>query len=176
MWDAIPDDWWLSNETCKYMLACLMHKDNKDISVKPTKLVPGWTQRKACQEKERAVADKHAKAKAERLTHSEQYGDVDHAIKKARVAGMKSHAEKIAIDTIISQVNLLQENSEFYKEIHGEERYKTMIINLLNQLPGIPNPARTDSLTQVSLTAHGSQREMELTIPGDVKISILVDE
>ena len=61
------------------------------------------------------------------------YGDVDHAIKKVRVAGMKSHAENIAIDTIISQVNVLWENSELYKEIHGEERYKTKIVNLLKQ-------------------------------------------
>ena len=75
------------------MLACFMHKDNKDISAKPTKLSPGRTQRKVCQEKERAVVDKHTKAKVECPIHSEQYGDVDHAIKKARVAGMKSHAE-----------------------------------------------------------------------------------
>ena len=88
---------------------------------------------------------------------------------------MKSHAENIAIDTIISQVNVLWENSEFYKEIHGEERYKTMIINLLNQLPGIPNLAMMDSLTQESSTARGSWRGVELTIPGDDKISISDD-
>ena len=51
---------------------------------------------------------------------------------------MKSHAEKIAVDMIISQVNVLHENIEFYKEIHqGEVKYKLMIANLLNQLPGV---------------------------------------
>ena len=41
IWAAIPDEWWLNSETCKFMLACLVHKDNKDISSKPTKLPPG---------------------------------------------------------------------------------------------------------------------------------------
>jgi hypothetical protein len=98
------------SKTCKFMLACLVHKDNKDILPKSTKLAPGRSWKNAHQEKESAVAEQRAKAKAERpipLNTHKRYGDVDHAIKKARVAGMQLHAEKIAVDTIISQVNVL---------------------------------------------------------------------
>jgi hypothetical protein len=50
----------------------------------------------------------------------EQEGDVDRARKKARIAGMRSHAEKLAVDNIISQVNVLWKNAELYKEMHGD--------------------------------------------------------
>jgi hypothetical protein len=168
------------SETCKFMLACLVHKDNKDISSKPMKLAPGRSRKNARQEKESAVAEQRAKAKAERPVPSkthERYGDVDHAIKKASVAGMQSHAEKIAVDTIISHVNVLRENAEFYKEFHGEERYKSMIVYLLNQLPGVPKPAETDSSTQESSTPRSRKgMEVDLTDFADEDIRSLSAE
>jgi hypothetical protein len=60
------------SKRCKYMLACLVHKDNKYILSKPTKLAPGRSWKNARQEKERAVAEKRAKAKAERPVPREQ--------------------------------------------------------------------------------------------------------
>jgi hypothetical protein len=168
------------SKTCKFMLACLIHKDNKDISSKPAKLAPGRSWKNAPQEKESAVAEQRAKPKAEcpvpSNTHK-QYGDVDHAIKKARVAGMQLHAEKIAVDAIISQVNVLWENAEFYKEFHGKERYKLMILNLLNQLPGVPKPAETKSSTQESSTPHSCKgMEVDLTDFADEDIRLLLAE
>ena len=29
--------WWLADESCKYILSVLVHKDNKDLSTRPTK-------------------------------------------------------------------------------------------------------------------------------------------
>jgi hypothetical protein len=155
------------SKACKFMLACLVHKDNKDILSKPTKLAPGRTRKNTCQEKEKVLAEERAKAKAECPVpaSNERYGDVDHAIKKAKVAGMQSHAEKIAVDSIISQVNVLRENVEFYNEFHGEERYKSMIVNLLNQLPGVPKTAGTVSSGQSSTPA--SRRGIEVNLTGN---------
>jgi hypothetical protein len=154
---------------CKFMLACLTHKNNKDILSKPTKLAPGRTWKNACQEKEKVVTEQRAKAKAEHPVPSshEWYGDIDYAIKKAKFAGMQSHAEKIAVDSIMSQVNVLRENAEFYKEFHGEERYKLMIVNLLNQLPGVPKTAGTVSSRQLSTPASRGGMEVGLTGNGD---------
>jgi hypothetical protein len=151
------------------MLACLVHKDNKDILSMPTKLAPGRTQKNARQEKEKVVAEQRAKAKAERPVPAshERYGDVNHAIKKAKVADMQLHVEKIAVDSIISQVNVLRENAEFYKEFHGEERYKSMIVNLLNQLPGVPKTAGTISSGQSSTSASCRGMEVDLMGNGD---------
>jgi hypothetical protein len=115
------------------MLACLMHKNNKDISFKPTKLAPSCSQKEARKEKERALADERAKARLQHpISDREHFGDIELAIKKTRVDRMKSHSEKIAVDTIIVQVNLLRENHAFYQEVHGEERYRAMVVNLLN--------------------------------------------
>ena len=38
----------------------------------------------------------------------ETYGDVDLAIKKAKVEGMKSYASKTAMNMIVMQVNLMR--------------------------------------------------------------------
>ena len=43
VWANIPKGWWLNHDFCKYILflSCLVHKDNKDISTKPTEQPPG---------------------------------------------------------------------------------------------------------------------------------------
>ena len=41
--ELISHDWWLADKSCKYILSVLVHKDNKDISTKPTKQPPGPT-------------------------------------------------------------------------------------------------------------------------------------
>ena len=78
---------------------------------------------------------------------------------------MQLHAEKLKVDNITSQVNILWENVELYKEIHGEDRFKSMIVNLLNQLPGVPNNAGTVSSRQTSTPA--SCQVMEVDLAGD---------
>ncbi len=39
----IPLGWWLRDDSCKYILSVFVHKDNKDILTRPTKLPPGPT-------------------------------------------------------------------------------------------------------------------------------------
>ncbi len=34
VWGNIPEGWWLNHDICKYILSCLVHKDNKDITTK----------------------------------------------------------------------------------------------------------------------------------------------
>jgi hypothetical protein len=110
-----------------------------------------------------------AKAKMEHPVPAshERFCDVQHAIKKAKVAGMQSHADKIAVNRIILQVNILRENAEFYKELHGEERYKSMIVNLLNQLPGLPKTAGTVNPRQLSTPVSPWGMEVDLTGNGN---------
>ncbi len=66
------------------MLASLVHKDNKDISSRPTKLPPGRSRMDARKEKEHAISVERGKAKMDRpVPVQETYGDVDVAVKKA---------------------------------------------------------------------------------------------
>jgi hypothetical protein len=150
------------------MLACLVHKDNKDISLCPTNLPPGWSCIAAWKEKEHAILVEQGKAKMDRpVPAQETYGDVDIAIKKAKVEGMKSFASKSAMDMIVMQVNLICKNAEIFKSIHGESKYNTMIANLLCQLPGVNRSvgrsAGTESSTQQLSTPTGC-RGMEVDI------------
>jgi len=170
VWEAIPEGWWLTSETCKFMLACLVHKDNKDISSRPTKLPPGRSRSAARKEKEHAILEEQVKAKTDRpVPAQETYGDVDLAIKRAKVQGMKSYASKTATDMIVTQVNLMRENAEIFKSIHGESEYNSMIVNLLCQLPGVNRNAgtnrtvETESSTQQASTLTGC-RGMEVDI------------
>ena len=41
--EEIPHSWWLADESCKYILSVLVHKDNKDLSTRLTKQPPGPT-------------------------------------------------------------------------------------------------------------------------------------
>ncbi len=43
---AIPETWWLTSLSCKYMLCCFVHKDCKDLSTRPTELPAGHTRKK----------------------------------------------------------------------------------------------------------------------------------
>ncbi len=94
---------------------------------------------------------------------------------------MKSHSEKIAVDTTVTQVNLLRENQAFYQEVHREEKYRGMIVNLLNKLPGVPAPEVPESVSQegasLACRAPGSSRQgMEVTILGEDNFSLSDDE
>ncbi len=105
----IAPSWWLEHESSKYMLAIFVHKDNKDISSMPTRLPPGDTREIVREEKEQALLDERATAKAK---HPVTHGDVDHQIIMAWVAGMHSHVEKQNLESIVMQINVMRENEQ----------------------------------------------------------------
>ena len=92
VWANIPKGWWLNHDFCKYILSCFVHKDNKDISTKPTEQPPGHSSIEARGRKEKALEVERAVTKADRPV--EKYGDVDHQLKKIRVEGMQSQVLK----------------------------------------------------------------------------------
>ncbi len=69
------------------MLACFVHKENKDLSSRLTKLPQGKTQKNARKGKRRVI--KEVRSVAKELYHlvawngQERYGNIDHQIKKA---------------------------------------------------------------------------------------------
>jgi hypothetical protein len=84
-----------------------------------------------------------------------------------------SHSNCKAVELVI----LIEAGTQFYKEFHGEERYKSMIVNLLNQLPGVPKPAETESSTQRSSTPRSPKgMEVDLTDFADEDIRLLSAE
>jgi hypothetical protein len=140
VWANILKGWWLNNDFCKYILSCLVHKDNKDISTKPTEQPPDHSRIEARGRKEKALEVERAVAKADRPV--EKYGDVDHQLKKTRVEGMQSQvlknrvdAIKTNVDAIRTQIELMQKMESVYVRKMGQSKYDDMIVSLINQLP-----------------------------------------
>jgi hypothetical protein len=140
VWGNIPKGWWLNHDIYKYILSCLVHKDNKDIMTRPTQQPPGYLSIEAKGRKEKALEGKRAVAKADRPV--EKYGDVDHQIKKIQVEGMQSQVLKncvdaieMHVDAIRMQIELMQQMKSIYVWRMGQDKYDDMIVLLINQLP-----------------------------------------
>jgi len=137
IWENVPKGWWLNHDACKYILSCLVHKDNKDISTKLTEQPPGHWCIEARGRKEKALEVERAVAKADRPV--EKYGDVDHQLKKIRVEGMQSQvlknradAIKTNVDAIRTQNKLMQQMESVYVRKLGQTKYDDMIVLLIN--------------------------------------------
>ena len=37
----VPENWWITAESCKYMLACFVHKSNPDLNIDPKSCTGG---------------------------------------------------------------------------------------------------------------------------------------
>ena len=89
--------WWLEHDSCKFMLAIFVHKDNKDLSSQPTTLPSGDSRESARKKRHSAIQEEWAIARVARpvdLSGSvERCGDVDHQMKKVRVDGMRFQVE-----------------------------------------------------------------------------------
>jgi hypothetical protein len=141
IWGQISITWWLKHESCKYMLAILVHKDNKDISSNPTKLPPGDTRKEVRKKKADALADKHVTTRAAHPINI--HDNIDHKLKKAKVDGMRSQEENNPVKSIVSQINVMRQNEEIYKSMLGMTKYQEKIVQLMNKLPGF---ATTDNV------------------------------
>jgi hypothetical protein len=143
---VIPHDWWLADESCKYILSVLVHKDNKDISTKPTKQSPGPTRAVQREKKTKETAKERSAAKAERPITVvqpdgtfvlEKYGYVDHQSKKAKVDGMRSVIDKNRVDAIMSQISVMRSLEDIYVGRMGRDEYERRLVGLANQMPGL---------------------------------------
>jgi hypothetical protein len=105
------------------------------------------------------LAKEREESKAERFVGGdEQYGDVEHQLKKARVVGMQAQAEKISIETIQTELKLLRENADVYKLMHGEELYNMMVVDLINKMTGSTSNGIGETPVSV-VSAQSSQRD-----------------
>jgi hypothetical protein len=142
VWANIPERWWLNHVICKYILSCLVHKDNKDITTKPIQQPPGHSRIEARGRKEKVLEVRRAVAKADRPV--EKYDDVDHQIKKIRVEGMQSQvlknradAIKTCVDATRTQIELMLQMESVCVGKMGQDKYDDMIVSLINQLPSM---------------------------------------
>ena len=117
------------------MLACLVHKDCKDISMRPMDLPPGRTRVEAREDSRRVLEGERAEAKSKRS--GDPFTEVERQLKQARVVGMKAQAAQIAIQSIQTKIQMLRENADVYILIHGQQGYNEMVASLLSRMARI---------------------------------------
>ncbi len=130
----ISNTWWLTHPSCQFMLSCFVHKDNKDIFTNAADLPGGKTREIARKENSDSLVEAHAVAKINRPV---TYGDVKYQMKKARVDGMASQINRNKIANINEQIKMMRDQEEMFVSAYGEDTYISMILGLMNGLPGL---------------------------------------
>ena len=130
----ISNTWWLTHPSCQFMLSCFVHKDNKDIFTNAADLPGGKTRETARKDKFEALVEARASAKVNRPV---TYGDVEYQMKKARVEGMASQIDRNKIANINEQIKMMRDQEEMFVSAYGEDTYRSMILGLMNGLPGL---------------------------------------
>ena len=130
----ISNTWWLTHPSCQFMLSCFVHKDNKDIFTNAADLPGGKTRETARKDKFESLVEARAAAKVNRPV---TYGDVEYQMKKARVEGMASQIDRNKIANINEQIKMMRDQEEMFVSAYGEDTYRSMILGLMNGLPGL---------------------------------------
>ena len=65
------------------------------------------------------------------------HGDVKYQMKKARVEGMNSQIDKNNIANIFEQIKMMKDQEEMLVMAYGRDTYKSMVLGLMNGLPGL---------------------------------------
>ncbi len=127
----VPENWWITAESCKYMLACFVHKSNPDLNIDPKAAPAGATRESGRKVKKAGLEEVDAVVEANHWKGVEKYGDVDHQIKKATVDGVRLQVTKNQIDAIVQQIKVMRENKEILVGVHRKEEYNGMIAALV---------------------------------------------
>ena len=135
---AIEQNWWLESDTCKYMLSCVIHYNNKDILTNATKLPAGSTRVKQRIKESKQLHDERSTAKVSSASSNLSVTmSIDDELNGARVSGMKSQIQQNKIIAISNQIKILQENKNLYVSSIGQDEFDKQIVNLIRQLPGL---------------------------------------
>ena len=130
----VSNTWWLTHSSCQFMLSCFVNKDNKDIFTNVADLPSGKTREIARKDKSDSLVEARAVTK---VNPPVTYGDVEYQMKKARVDGMVSQINRNKIANINEQIKMMRDQEEMFVSAYGEDTYRSMILGLMNGLPGL---------------------------------------
>ena len=97
-------------------------------------LPSGKTRESARKDKSESLVMARAAAKVNRPV---TYGDVKYQMKRARVDGMASQINRNKIANISEQIKMMCNQEEMFVSAHGKDTYRSMILGLVNGLPGL---------------------------------------
>ena len=65
------------------------------------------------------------------------HGDVEYQMEKAHIEGMNSQIDKNNIANIFEQIKMMKDQEEMLVMAYGRDTYKSMVLGLMNGLPGL---------------------------------------
>ncbi len=130
----ISNTWWLTHPSCQFMLSHFVHKENNDIFTNAADLPSGKTREIARKDKSESLVEACGVAK---VNFPVTYGDVEYQMKKACVDGMVSQINRNKIANINEQIQMMRDQEEMFVSAYGEDTYRSMILGLMNGLPGL---------------------------------------
>lgn len=141
IWGDIPSGWWMSNSSCFYCLAALVHRVNPDITEDPTTVAAGGTR----VELRKQLSDDRGKAYvAAKSGPGTVRGEMEESMLVTKATLMKKTIEFQETENIREQLFLMEKfkasfvnvsNAKTGDEVDGEMEYDKNVYNLLNELP-----------------------------------------
>ena len=129
--DQMPKDYWLKSDSTKFLLACMVHRMNKEIATQCSSLPAGST--REVQQKNaaaRVAAERSAARKERKKQESEDITGQRIHNSMGQTSLIKSRNE-----LVMTQIRMYNENKDAFVATMGQEAFNAKIIELLNKLP-----------------------------------------
>ncbi len=133
----MPGDYWLRGTTTLCLLACMVHRSNKEIAAACSNLPRGQTREMQCSNAAARVAQEREDAREARKRSSE----CDQRDRRIRTNIGEMSILKSKNDIVATQLGLYNANKDAFIAAMGEEAYNKQIIELLGKLPDPSGPS-----------------------------------
>lgn len=135
----IPEGWWMTHNSCHYLLAALVHKNSPDIAEDPTTVACGGTRD---EQRKQVAGDRAKEVIAARSASGNIRGELEESMMKTKATLMAQNIELQETEAIEKQLNLMDKFKSSFVNVHGRQseeegvhEYDTAVVDLLNELP-----------------------------------------
>ena len=136
--DQMPKDYWLKGDNMKFLLACMVHRTNKEIAMQCSLLPAGSTREVQRNNAAARVAAERSAARKEWKKRESK----DITGQRIRNSMGQTSLIKSRNELVMTQIRMYNENKDAFVATMGQEAFNAKIIELLNKLPD-PSTVRT---------------------------------
>ena len=134
----MPKDYWLKGENTKFLLACMVHRTNKEIATQCSSLPAGSTREVQRNNAAARVAAERSAARKERKKRENE----DITGQRIRNSMGQTSLIKSRNELVMTQIRMYNENKDAFVATMGQDAFNAKIMELLNKLPD-PATVRT---------------------------------
>ena len=134
----MPKDYWLKGDNTKFLLACMVHRTNKEIATKCSSLPASVTREVQRSNAAARVAAERLEARNERKRRERD----DITGLRIRNNMGQTSLIKSRNELVMTQIRMYNENKDAFVATMGQDAFNAKIMELLNKLPD-PATVRT---------------------------------